>query len=149
MPPPISPNFNNDLIDQKIKIGSIISINFDNIDHPKWNIILDITDDMLLVASVFINSEINFNHINTDELKGLQYEINKENFNFLDHDSFVDCSKIFVKSYSEFKNVLINNANKKKGDLQENDIENIIELVKKSKNIERKHKKKFVKLFNI
>jgi hypothetical protein len=64
---------------EDIHLGSVVSIDIDGIDHPKWNIILDMTEDQCLVASVFINSEINFKHINTQELIDLQYAINAEN----------------------------------------------------------------------
>lgn len=146
--PPILPTFNDDFIDKKIRIGSIISIDFEKIDHPKWNIILDISDDMCLVASVFINTEINFKHINSPELISLQYTIDTENFKFLDHNSVVDCSKVFTEPYEKFKNALIKNAVRKKGDLTEEEVNTISELVRKSKNIQGKTKKKFKRLFN-
>jgi hypothetical protein len=146
--PPISSNFNDDIIDKKIQIGSIVSIDIDGIDHPKWNIILDITEDKCWVASVFINSEINLKHIYSKELLDLQYEIDTENFKFLDHNSVIDCSKVFSEPYEKYKNALARNAVRKKGDLPESEVTKIYELVRKSRNITGKTKKKFKKLFN-
>lgn len=146
--PPITTNFNDDIIDKKIQIGSVVSIDIDGIDHPKWNIILDMTEDKCLVASVFINSEINFKHINSQELKDLQYEIDTKNFKFLDHNSVIDCSKIFTEPYEKYKEALVKNAVRKKGDLPESEVQKIYEKVRTSKNITGKTKKKFKKLFN-
>jgi len=143
----LSSQYNNDIIDNKIQIGSIVSINCDGIDHPKWNIILDIMDDKCLIASVFINSEINFFHINSPELVALQYPIKKIDFPFLDHDSYIDCSNLFEKHYKEYKVTLINNAIRKIGELSEPEIESIYEFVRKSKNIKGKTKKKYPRLF--
>ena len=145
---PISEDFNNDFIDQKIQIGSIISIDISGIDHPKWNIILDITDDKLLVASVFINTEIKYYFINNPELVELQYEIKSNNIKFLDHDSFIDCSKVFESSYSYYKSTILKSGSVRKiGDLPENDLKNVVKLVRKSKNISVKTKKTFKRLF--
>ena len=144
---PISPNFKDDLIDKKIRIGSVISIDIENIDHPKWNIILDITSDKCLVASVFINSGINFKHINNDQLLALQYEIDTEVLNFLDHNSVIDCSKIFTEPYEKYKKALISNAVRKKGELPDNELQKIYALVRKSKDITGKIRKKFKNLF--
>jgi hypothetical protein len=145
---PISTTYNEDIIDKKIQIGSVVSIDIDGIDHPKWNVILDITEDKCLVASVFINSEINFRHINSQELINLQYEIDTESIKFLDHNSVIDCSKIFTEPYEKYKEALVKNAVRKKGDLPESEVQKIYEKVRTSKNITGKTKKKFKKLFN-
>ena len=105
--PPILPNFNDDLIDKKIQIGSVVSIDIDGINHPKWNIILDMTEDKCLIASVFINSEINFRHICSQELIDLQYIIDAKKITFLDHNSVIDCSKVFTEPYEKYKEALI------------------------------------------
>jgi hypothetical protein len=146
--PPISPNFDNDFIDEKIKVGSIVSIDIDGISHPKWNIVLDFTDDKCLVASVFINTNIYFKNLNNKELEALQYTVDTEKYSFLDHNSVIDCSKVFTEPYAKFKDALIKNAVRKKGDLPEGEIEKITELLRKSKEITGKTKKKFKRLFN-
>lgn len=145
--PPLSSNFSNDIIDEKIQIGAIISIDIAGIDHPKWNIVLDITEDRYLVASVFINSEINFKYINNQELVALQYYLDTKIFNFLDHNFVVDCSKIFVEPYERYKIALLKNAVRKKGNLSKNELDKIYQLIRKSKNIAPKDKKKFKRLF--
>ncbi|OFY41166.1 MAG: hypothetical protein A2X18_12475 [Bacteroidetes bacterium GWF2_40_14] len=144
----LSSQFNNDSIDNKIKIGSVISVDCDGIDHPKWNIVLDITDDKCLIASVFINTDINFKHINSPELETLQSPIEVKQYGFLDHDSFIDCSQVFEKPYEKYKETLLNKGIvRKKGDLLEADIEKVYNLVRKSKNVTGKVKKKFARLF--
>ncbi|MDP4274853.1 MAG: hypothetical protein Q8907_11305 [Bacteroidota bacterium] len=145
--PSISSDYNNDIIDRKINIGTVVSIDIAGIDHPKWNIILDLTDDKCLIASVFINSEINFKYINSHELRDLQYLIRKSDYDFLDHDSFIDCSKVFTEPYSKFKEALIRNAVRKKGELPASEVNKIYDLVRKSKNITGSTKKRFQRLF--
>lgn len=73
--PPLSQKFDNDFIDEKISVGSIVSIDVGFVDHPKWNVILEITEDKYLIASVFINSDINYKYINSVELQELQLEV--------------------------------------------------------------------------
>lgn len=145
--PSISPDFDNDIIDQKITIGSVISIDIDGINHPKWNIILDFTNDMCLVASVFINTNIYFKIINNKELEELQYHIDIEKIPFIEHNSVIDCSKVFIEPYEKYKAALINNAVRKKGELPKDEIDNVVNLLRKSKEITRKTKKKFKRLF--
>lgn len=144
----LSSDYNNDIVDDKLKIGSVISLDCVGIDHPKWNIILDVTEDMCLIASVFINSEIYFKHVNNPELERLQLTISKEQYNFLDHDSIIDCSQLYEKPYQNYKQTLLTSgAARKKGDISETDLEKIYELVRTSKNITGKTKKRFKKLF--
>jgi hypothetical protein len=145
---PFSPSFNNDFIDNKIKIGSVISIDIDGINHPKWNIVLDISDDMCLVASVFINTNIYFKNLNNKELEALQYAADTETYSFLEHNSVIDCSKVFTEPYTKYKEAILKNAVRKKGELPEGELEKITELLRKSKEITGKTKKKFKRLFN-
>lgn len=145
---PLSEKFDNDFIDKKISVGSIISIDVDFVDHPKWNIILDITNDKCLVASVFINTEINFRYINSKELQALQIEISAETIPKLDHNSVIDCSELFENRYEIYKTALINNSIKHKGILPDDTLEQVIENVRKSPKIKRKLKKRYKNLFS-
>ncbi len=36
--------YDNDIIDKKIQVGSVISIDVEEAKHPKWNVILEITN---------------------------------------------------------------------------------------------------------
>ena len=61
---------------------------------------------------------------------------------------FIDCSKIFAEPYEKYKEALVKNAVRKKGDLPESEVHKIYEKVRQSKNITGKIKKKFKKIFN-
>ena len=65
----------------------------------------------------------------------------------LDHNSVVDCSKIFVEPYEKYKIALLKNAVRKKGNLSKDEVVKICQLVRKSKNVAGKDKKKFKRLF--
>jgi len=145
---PLLQKFDNDFIDKKISIGSIISIDIDNIDHPKWNIILDITDNKCLVASVFINTEINFKHINSKELQDLQIKITSKNISKLDHNSVIDCSDLFENNYETYKTALINNSIKYKGILPDDILKEVIGKLRTSPKIKRKLKKRYKRIFS-
>jgi len=139
--------FNNDNFDNLLQIGTVVAIEENGINHPKLNIILDISNGYISVASVFINSGIDPSRISSAESRALQLPITPDECPFLDHDSFVDCSRIHDKSYSEYRNVVINSMSKRKGVISNTLLQTIFEKVRQSTNISPKQKKKFKTLF--
>lgn len=128
-----------------IKIGSIIKSFVKNTYPPKekYFVILGILDDKTLLGVIFINTNINFNILNTVELKLLQYPVNEKQYDFLAHNSFIDCSQIYEQSYTEIIEKLIEKPQNIVGELNDEDLERVIELVKSSPKIAPKMLKKY------
>lgn len=77
--------------------------------------------------------------------KGLetQLKINASDFAFLDHDSFVDCSSLFVKSIEEFKTLLKNGQVFRIGNLDTGTMDKIVLAASDSKLLKSFQKKFF------
>ena len=95
------------------------------------------------LATVFINTEINVNVISSQELKDLQFPFTAVNREYLDHDSFVDCSRLIERNFDELKTILKNNASSSIGQISENDLKNIKAKIKSARTISVRIKKKF------
>jgi hypothetical protein len=87
------------------------------------------------IGTLFINTNVNFNIINSQELLELQYPVKKEGNEYLKWDSFVDCSKIVKLEYAYVKNKIVENPGCVLGKVKEADLEIIYTLVKSSPNI--------------
>lgn len=77
--------------------------------------------------------------------KGLetQLKINASDFAFLDRDSFVDCSSLFVKSIEEFKTLLKNGQVFRIGNLDTGTMDKIVLAASDSKLLKSFQKKFF------
>ena len=77
--------------------------------------------------------------------KGLetQLKITASDFAFLDHDSFVDCSSLFVKSIEEFKTLLKNGQVFRIGNLDTGTMDKIVLAASDSKLLKSFQKKFF------
>jgi hypothetical protein len=125
---------------QKLKIipGAIVHIYCPYIinPHEKFVVIVhvDIEDD--LVLGFFINSEINQLVVsNPDKLK-CQIELSEQDYSFLDHDSYLDCSEVQDESgYEEMALHLASKPSDHKGMLDQRDIQKVLEKVREAKTI--------------
>lgn len=90
--------------DTDLQIGTIVDIRdpYSADEKHKYNIIVGISDDRFYVATVFINSLVNTNAINSPDLVALQYEIKKDRYQFLKYNSYVDCSRLIDRIQSSF-----------------------------------------------
>ncbi|GHU64992.1 hypothetical protein FACS1894123_10570 [Bacteroidia bacterium] len=63
-------------------------------DRDKYITVIGISTDYASVGSLLINSKVNPTHKNTKELKDCQVQLKREDYPFLKHDSYLDCSSI-------------------------------------------------------
>jgi hypothetical protein len=148
--PPLSSTYNNDIIDNKIKVGNIITLDEENISHPKWHLILDISDNHVIVATLMINTEVFQEYLNSAEILKYQLGIKKENIPCLDHDSIIDCFRLRLKEYTEIKEILLTKGSDRlKGSVPEAELSKIIDLIRLSPDIKPKIAKKFKNLFQL
>jgi hypothetical protein len=99
----ISNNSATQLLAQQITPGAIFHINHDQFaNKPKFFVILHVNLTEVIVACIFINSEINERVIRTDNQRFLQKKISCINYPFLDKDSYINAADIKERSYSDF-----------------------------------------------
>lgn len=56
-----------------------------------------ITDDEVTIAAVYLNSELNTNIFRNKKMQALQIPLKEDGREYLEHDSYVDCSFLHVK----------------------------------------------------
>ena len=69
--------------------------------------------------------------------------LSKENYHFLDHDSYIDCSQLFIYGYDEVMNLREGKNPTILGKLIDNDLNSVIELIKQAPTIKKIHKDTF------
>lgn len=129
-----------DFADFNLEVGCVIKCFTYHTVPPKEKrfVILGINADGNYVGSVFINTNVNFNVINSQELLELQYPVKNQPNDYLDHDSFIDCSELFEFSRQDLFNLLIAEPEKALGKVSQEDLKILFNLVKSSPIIEPK-----------
>lgn len=128
-----------------LEIGNVIKCFISHTNPPKEKrfVILGINDEGNYVGSVFINTNVNFNIINSQELLELQYPIKNQANDYLDHDSFIDCSELFEFDRQSLYDLLMKEPERALGKVLPEDLEKLFTLVKSSPIIEPKILKKY------
>lgn len=133
------------LAKENIKSGAVIRIAVPDTTPPKikFLLIVGLEDGKALLATVFINTEINPNVFNTPELQKLQLELTKLKCPYLGHDSYADCSKIRERNYIDILELIKKTPSSHLGQLNEDDFQKVKSLIKTSKTISIRLKKKY------
>ena len=132
------------LAKQNFKIGSVFRFHCNKANKEKRLILVGVKYDKILVAFVHINTELNNNVFNTPALKLENIPIFKdENRNYIDHDSFINCSDLVVRDKDEIYNLLLHNPSIHLGNLSENDNKIVRTAICNSKVLRRDRKKDF------
>jgi hypothetical protein len=119
-----------------IQQGDIIIAQVDEIseDHDKFFIIAAISASRNQVALVFINTRINVKVFPSPELQALHHKVLQSNYDFLTHDSWVDCSNITEMDYAEVDEFVTQNPQCHKGLIKNKDLRPIMALLGSSNN---------------
>lgn len=122
--------FNSHLIQNNILHAHI---DFIKDPHRKFFVVLNCCPQNYNIGILFINSLANINVIRTPELQKLQYKILKKDYDFLDYDSLVDCSKIIEFKHTNMLEKYIKEShNFYMGILNNFDSMSILSLIEKS-----------------
>ncbi len=148
MPPladAFSEEFRKQFAETNLKVGSVIKTFVTDTKPQKIKrfVILGISADKLAIGTLYINSEINPNLFPTLELQKLHLKLEKQDRDYIDHDSFLDCSKVYEKEYTDLLAVLQNDANCLIGQLSVDDLRLVKKTVKEARTIPVRTKKKF------
>jgi hypothetical protein len=134
-----------DFSKRKIQPGSVFRIHVNTTTPPKIKriVILAISSDNICVGYLFINSDINPNLFQTPSLQNLHLYLQADCREFLDHDSYLDCSEIKDLSLDELKNIISNNPSRHIGELNETDLKTATSIVKLAPTISKRQKEKY------
>ncbi len=130
---------------QNITVGTVIKCFVKNTNPPKEKrfVVLGIDSEGNLIGVVFINSDINWNVIRTQELAQLQHYVTKDENEYLDWDSYIDCSDLFELPYNDVYTSIQNKPQSVLGTVSSDDLKTIKEHIKKSPKIKPKLLKKY------
>lgn len=87
-----------------ISPGAVFLGPFANIDHDKFLIVVGVSKDKIMVCSAIINSNINQYIRKRPHLLSLQIELKEVDYDFLSHDSYVNCAQPLKASFNHFMN---------------------------------------------
>lgn len=134
-----------DIANFNLEVGNVIKCFTSHTNPPKEKrfVILGVNENGDYVGSVFINTNVNFNIINSQELLDLQYPVKNQPNDYLDHDSFIDCSELFEFDRQTLYELLIKEPERALGKVSSEDLEILFGLVKSSPIIEPKILKKY------
>lgn len=128
-----------------VSIGMVLKLHVIDTIPPKVKrfIIVGITDDEVSFATIYINSEIN-EYVNwSEELKALHICFESKGRNYLDHTSYIDCSKLVIKDCLEIENIVKNRPKSVIGQLSFDDFSIVKTMIISANTIKGKHKNKF------
>ena len=134
-----------ELASHNLKIGAVLRFFVPDTKPPKikYLAIVGIDNEQYLLATIFINSEVNINVLNSPELRALQLLLAKQHCTFLDHDSYADCSKVQERNLTEIHDKLTETPGTHVGELNSLLLQEAIALLKGAKSISPKIKKKY------
>ena len=108
------------------------------IERTKYFTVIGQDQDKGLIGSLLVNSNVNTNVLNTKELLDCQFPLRKKDYDFLDHDSFLDCSELF-----ELDKIKIIQKGREEGELTLKDKNLVLEHLRDSEVISAKLKKRY------
>lgn len=123
----------SDLLQILVERGQILYSNiFTNIDHPKFFVIIGVTEDEV-AGFFYINSRINTNVNAKEEQLRLQYPISKDDYDFLSHDSYISATNVVTLP----RNVIVQSMHQGrtlvKGKLLDHHMNDILNKVRSSR----------------
>ena len=133
----------SDLIKTLVERGQILYSNiFTNIDHPKFFVIIGVTEDEV-AGFFYINSKINPNVNTKEEQLRLQFSISKDDYDFLSHDSYISATKVVTLPIDIIVQSMHTKQTLIKGKLLDTHMNNILKEVRSSKLFNKITKDKF------
>lgn len=120
---------------QDLTVGRVFELYRDELSIPpkqKICVIVGFTSDGSEFGTVYINSGINYNYINSPELEAAVIPFNKSASRpFIRHDSYIDCSEIKSRFPSSFIRS-VRNGGRMLGTLTASDIQSVLENLRTS-----------------
>lgn len=94
---------------------------------PKFSIIVGISEDSLLLATAYINTNIDPRDLGSPELEALHYELQCSNYSgFLKDNSHVNCAKPIYRTRTEFLEAINGQDGNIVGHLNKKDLREVV-----------------------
>lgn len=123
----------SDILQVLVERGQILYSNiFTNIDHPKFFVIIGVTEDEV-AGFFYINSRINTNVNTKEEQLRLQYPISKDDYDFLSHDSYISATNVVTLPRDVIVRSMQSGQTLIKGKLLDNHMNDILNKVRSSR----------------
>ncbi len=132
--------------EQNLKAGSVLRALVTETNPPKIKrfIVVSLSADKIMLATLFINSQINLNMFTTEELKRLQVRLEKTaERSYIDFDSFADCSKIYEREVSAVIESIIKDTGMLLGQIGPADLDVLKQTVRSARTVSLSLKKKY------
>lgn len=149
MSPPLGDAFPQAFKDQQsreiIRPGSVFRAFTKDTNPPKIKrfVILGLDKGSVCVGVLYINTEINTKKFPSDYLKSLHMPLQVQDCDFLEHDSYLDCSYLYEWPLESLRTLFVNDTGVYLGDLGEEVLLDCRRIVVAAKTISRAIKKKF------
>jgi hypothetical protein len=147
--PQLGDFFSDELREQiamhQLKIGSVLRLHDERTTPPKiklW-VIIGLERNNVLLAYLYINSNINPTIFSSPALKDLHLKLEATGRDYLEHDSFVDCSRMNEADVELIKTRMTHDVRIHLGELSTTDLEDVVEKVKNARTIPRNVKRKY------
>lgn len=111
-----------------LTLGAVFLGPFEGVDHEKFIVIAGMDDKRVYACTVLINSNINPFIMKRQHMLDCQVLLKSEQYSFLSHDSFVNCAQPISANLQHF----MDDEYKYCGLLNKDDLENVIESIKRS-----------------
>lgn len=130
---------------RNLSIGKVLRLNVKDTNPPKIKrfIIVGFTEDNVSLASIYINTEINTLINWSKELQDLHLKFESEGREYLDHTSYIDCTKLIERNCEEIKGIIEKRPESVIGEVSDSDFKLIIDKLKESTTIKGKLKKRY------
>ena len=120
-------------IERSIDRGTILlSSIFEEIDHCKYLVVMGISETHV-AGFFFINSNIHPSLFKKNDQLAMQYPLKRTDYDFLKYDSFLCATDILTKSREELVLSISKQETKIIGELQEQHLNEVLDMVRSSK----------------
>jgi len=138
-------NIKNEIANENLKVGSIFRTFEHNTTPPKIKrfIVVGVSTNAVLFATVYINTEINPRLFNTPELQSLHLPISADGREYIDHDSHIDCSQLLERNINDLKAIYLKDLSCHIGTVSTDDLKLIRKIIKENRTIPIKKKKDY------
>jgi len=129
----------NQFVERNLRPSHVIKLFCRTTTPPKEKrlVIASINPELLIFI---INSEIPRFYEKKPYLKNQQIPLTKQKENFLDHDSWLDCSEVFREfNIQKVKEILLADTSRVLGRLSDEVIAQLMDVVSESETLEQRH----------
>jgi len=130
---------------QYLKPGAVLRLHIPLSRPPKTKrvVVAAINESINSLGLLFINSQINPNVFRTAKLRKLHLFLTAAERNYLDSDSYLDCSHLYEWQFDRLKAKFIAKPEIYLGRLSETDLTKIKQTIIAAKTIEKRLKKRY------